>query len=99
MKSSGPLSRAKLLPPGHPVLQKVLLILRFLATGSFQRAVAEVLEVSQSSASCCLDSFLDTLLANLQYHLNFPTEEREQAAIWVGFVAFAGFLNALKVPT
>ncbi|XP_060109813.1 putative nuclease HARBI1 [Heteronotia binoei] len=82
-------------PRPIPILQQVLIPLCFLATGSFQGVVAEVLEVSQLSASHCLYSILDTMLQRLQQHMQFPTDEEELWTARAGFAAVAGFPNVM----
>ncbi|XP_060098655.1 putative nuclease HARBI1 [Heteronotia binoei] len=78
-----------------PVLQRVLISLCFLVTSSFQGMVAKVLGVSQSSASHCLHSFLDTMFQRLQQHVPFPTGKEELQTARAGFMVVVGFPNVI----
>ncbi|XP_060092555.1 putative nuclease HARBI1 [Heteronotia binoei] len=82
-------------PQPIPILLHILISLRFLATGSLQGMVAEVLEVSQSSATHCLHSFLDAMPQHLQQHVWFPRGEEELRTAGVGFASVVGFPNVV----
>ncbi|KAJ6651616.1 hypothetical protein lerEdw1_020786 [Lerista edwardsae] len=79
-----------------PVLQKVLIALHYLGTGSFQGDVARQHGTAQSSTSRCADAFLDAMLMHLPDFIAFPTAEAELRRLREEFCAVAGFPNVVS---
>lgn len=77
-----------------PSLQRLLMILRIMAPGSFQEAVAVCLNVSQSSVSRCLHKFLYLVLAN--EFIKFPNH-KEMASITRGYLMIASITDTVGV--
>lgn len=79
-----------------PVLQKILIALRYLGTGSFQGDVARQHGTAQSSASRCADAFLDAMLMHLPEFITFPAAEAQLCRLREEFYAIAGFPNVIS---
>ncbi|XP_072844424.2 uncharacterized protein LOC110091519 [Pogona vitticeps] len=80
-----------------PTLQKVLIALQVLGTGSFQRMTGDNLRVSQSSVSRCLDAFLEAMLRHVHEHITFPTTDSELRRTRDAFFDIAGFPNVIGI--
>uniref|UniRef100_A0A8C6XI37 Putative nuclease HARBI1 n=1 Tax=Naja naja TaxID=35670 RepID=A0A8C6XI37_NAJNA len=80
-----------------PTLQKVLIALQVLGTGSFQRMTGDNLRVSQSSVSRCLDAFLEAMLRHVHEHITFPTTDSELRRTREAFFDIAGFPNVIGI--
>ncbi|KAH0630583.1 hypothetical protein JD844_013781 [Phrynosoma platyrhinos] len=80
-----------------PTLQKVLIALQVLGTGSFQRMTGDNLRVSQSSVSRCLDAFLEAMLRHVHEHITFPTTDLELRRTREAFFDIAGFPNVIGI--
>ncbi|KAL6469081.1 hypothetical protein MHYP_G00226050 [Metynnis hypsauchen] len=78
-----------------PVPLQVLTMLGFLATGSFQRELADRSGISQSSLSRAMPAVLDGIICMSAKYIKFPYEAVDQANIKAQFAAIAGFPNVI----
>lgn len=74
-----------------PVPVQVLSILGFLATGTFQRELADRSGISQPSFSRILPDVIGGILRNSPRHLRYPFTPLEQARVKDGFADSFGF--------
>ncbi|CAJ1057880.1 putative nuclease HARBI1 [Xyrichtys novacula] len=78
-----------------PVPTLVLGTLGYLATGSFQREMADRAGVSQSTISRAMPTVVDQLIRLSNRYIKFPYGAVEQANIKTQFAAIAGFPNVI----
>ncbi|KAL6469110.1 hypothetical protein MHYP_G00226340 [Metynnis hypsauchen] len=78
-----------------PVPLQVLTTLGFLATGSFQRKLADRSGISQSSLSRAMPAVLDGIICMSAKYIKFPYEAVDQANIKAQFAAIASFPNVI----
>ncbi|KAL6486323.1 hypothetical protein MHYP_G00057150 [Metynnis hypsauchen] len=78
-----------------PVPLQVLTVLGFLATGSFQRELADRWGISQSSLSRAMPAVLDGIICMSARYIKFPYDAVDQANIKAQFAAIAGFPNVI----
>lgn len=78
-----------------PVPTLVLSTLGFLATGSFQREMADRSGVSQSTLSRAMPLVVDQIIRLSRRYIKFPYGAVEQANIKAQFAAIAGFPNVI----
>ncbi|KAL6468330.1 hypothetical protein MHYP_G00240070 [Metynnis hypsauchen] len=78
-----------------PVPLQVLTALGFLATGSFQRELADRSGVSQSSLSRAMPAVLDGVICMSARYIKFPYDAADQANIKAQFAAIAGFPDVI----
>lgn len=74
-----------------PAVQKILMGLHCLATGTVQAEFASW----QDSANRCVDLFLEAMLPHQREYIVFPTEEAQLWAVREAFCAVAGFPNVI----
>ncbi|XP_046384885.1 putative nuclease HARBI1 [Ischnura elegans] len=72
---------------------QVLVALRFLAEGSYQRGVGQdfLMAVSQPTVSRCVTKVTSSICDRLHQWINFPQTDNEMAAVQERFRANAGF--------
>ncbi len=77
---------------GSPLttMQRLLVTLRFLATGSMQRVVGDIFGVTVSTACCTINKTVRVLASLKGRILNFPDENTERD-IMTGFFQYSGF--------
>ncbi|CAN9506912.1 unnamed protein product [Ophioblennius macclurei] len=80
-----------------PVHMQVLTTLGLLATGSFQRELADRSGISQSSMSALMSSVLDGINNMTSRYIKFPYTGSKQASIKKQFAAMSGFPNVIGV--
>ncbi|KAL6467905.1 hypothetical protein MHYP_G00235820 [Metynnis hypsauchen] len=78
-----------------PVPLQVLTALGFLATGSFQRELADRSGISQSSLSRAMPAVLDGIICMSARYIKFPYDAVDQANIKAQFAAIAGFPDVI----
>uniref|UniRef100_A0AAR2JGW4 Putative nuclease HARBI1 n=1 Tax=Pygocentrus nattereri TaxID=42514 RepID=A0AAR2JGW4_PYGNA len=78
-----------------PVHLQVLTTLGFLATGCFQRELADRSGISQPSLSSMMSGVLSGIIKLTGRYIRFPYTLSEQADIKVQFAAVAGFPNVI----
>uniref|UniRef100_A0A9J7Y678 Putative nuclease HARBI1 n=1 Tax=Cyprinus carpio carpio TaxID=630221 RepID=A0A9J7Y678_CYPCA len=78
-----------------PVQIQVLTTLGFLATGCFQRELADRSGISQPSLSAIISVVLNGILNMVSRYIRFPYTVREQAEIKTQFAAMSGFPNVI----
>ncbi|XP_034035036.1 putative nuclease HARBI1 [Thalassophryne amazonica] len=78
-----------------PVSLQVLSTLGFLATGSFQREIADRSGITQSTMSRILPHVLSGIRDLAPLHIRFPYNNAEQAMIKRDFYELAGFPNVI----
>ncbi|XP_026090023.1 putative nuclease HARBI1 [Carassius auratus] len=78
-----------------PVPLQVLTTLGFLATGSFQRELADRSGISQSSLSRAMPVVWDGIIRMSARYIRFPYDAFDQPNIKMQFAAIAGFPNVI----
>nr|XP_033774378.1 putative nuclease HARBI1 [Geotrypetes seraphini] len=78
-----------------PGLVKLLTVLRFLGTGTFQRVIGCSSGVNQSSVSRHLSQVLRALKKRAKHYINFPEGEEQQQEIKQDFSQIAGMPSVL----
>ena len=78
-----------------PVSVQVLATLGFLATGTFQREMADRSGLSQSTLSRVIPAVLGGVIGLTQQHIQFPFTVGEQANSKAQFAAVSGFPNVI----
>ncbi|XP_041830093.1 putative nuclease HARBI1 [Melanotaenia boesemani] len=78
-----------------PCMTKLLAVLHFLASGSFQRTVANSAGISQSRLSSILSQVLKAMLRRMGRYIHFPCTPEELNHTKIGFHAMAGFLKVI----
>ncbi|XP_060766174.1 putative nuclease HARBI1 [Neoarius graeffei] len=80
-----------------PVPIQVLTTLGFLATGSFQRELADRSGMSQTALSRAIPSVLNGIIRLSARYIRFPYDVADQAQIKAQFAAIASFPNVIGV--
>ncbi|XP_028315330.1 putative nuclease HARBI1 [Gouania willdenowi] len=78
-----------------PSMAKLLAVLHFLASGSFQRTVAVHAGLSQSSFSSALSQVLNAMSRRMNSHIQFPHTPAALKDTKSGFYALADFPNVI----
>ncbi|XP_030050630.1 putative nuclease HARBI1 [Microcaecilia unicolor] len=78
-----------------PGLEKLLTVLQFLATGTFQHVIGGNSGVDQSTVSRHLTQVLQALKKRVRQYIKFPEEEGEQQGIKQDFFQIAGMPHVL----
>lgn len=78
-----------------PVPLQVLTTLGFLATGSFQRELADRSGISQSCLSRAMPAVWDGIIRLSTRYITFPYDAGDQPNIKAQFAAIAGFSNVI----
>ncbi len=78
-----------------PAHLQVLSVLGFLATGTFQREIADRSGISQSSMSRIIPDVLDGLIRLLPQYIKFPYNLVHQLEVKQRFFAFANLPNVI----
>ena len=78
-----------------PVPLQVLTTLGFLATGSFQRELADRSGISQSCLSRAMPAVWDGIIRLSTRYITFPYDAGDQPNIKAQFAAIAGFHNVI----
>ncbi|KAK0135468.1 putative nuclease HARBI1 [Merluccius polli] len=81
---------------GWSVPTQVLTMLGFLATGAFQRELADRSGVCQSTLSRAMPAVWDGIIRMSSRYIKFPYNAVEQANIKAQFAARAGFPNVIR---
>jgi len=68
------------------VSTQILTVLRYFATGSFQRVDGDLHGVSQSSVSRCVNAVAKALSRHASQSIRFPTDEASQRRIKAHFM-------------
>ncbi|XP_030065240.1 putative nuclease HARBI1 [Microcaecilia unicolor] len=82
-----------------PGLVKLLIVLQFFATGTFQHVLGRNSGVDQSTVSRHLTQVLRALKKCVRKHIAFPRGEEERRRIKQDFYKIAGMPNVLGVLT
>lgn len=76
-------------------IASIVTTLGHLATGTFQRELADRLEMSQSSLSRIMPHVWDAIVGTAPRYISFPYAQAEKAKIKMKFAAVAGFPNVI----
>ena len=77
------------------VSTQVLIGLRYLASGSFQQVIGDILGVDKSTVSRVLIQFLDALISKKDQFIKFPRNIAEKNILKQGFYEIAGFPSVI----
>ncbi|XP_069482248.1 putative nuclease HARBI1 [Ambystoma mexicanum] len=78
-----------------PPLLKVVSVLHFLATGTYQHTVGQLHGISQPCFSRVLNQVLDALLKHARHYISLPRTAEEVNATKIAFYALAGMPNVI----
>ena len=70
---------------------QVLTSLRYLASGAYQQVIADTLNISQPSASRCIDRFVSAICTHSRDFIHFPENSSVMEENYRGFYSMAGF--------
>ena len=74
------------------VEMQVLIGLRFLACGSFQQVMEDVIDVDKFTVSWTVNSFCNAIQQKCPDFIRFPFRDDEKSVIKQGFLKLVGFL-------